>query len=454
MAKLTDVAIRRAKPRATRYKLIDADRRGRGRLLCRIDPSGAKIFFFRYRVSSADRLIKIGPYDPEGKAGYTLARAIERARELGEQLQRTPDLKEALEVEDRRQQAERRAHLVELQEGEQRTLRALLGVYVAHLRQQGKRAAHDAEGVFARHVIGAFPHLAAAPAADLQARDVTAMMRRLIEAGKERSAGMLRSYLSAAYALALRAENDPKAPADALAFHLPANPAAATRAHTGVQARSRSLNETEMRHYIQRVSDLPEVQRDALGLMLLLGGQRAAQVLRVTVDDVDLVARRLTLYDPKGRRSEPRAHVLPLEAAAHEIAERRVAVADSMGCAWLFTSDGKVPLRLETVSGAVAGFSAAMVKAKEARSAFQLRDVRRTCETMLAELGISRDVRAQLLSHGVSGVQAQHYDRHEYMREKSAALAAWERRLRAIAAGKSPPANVVALKRKRAKAAA
>jgi hypothetical protein len=67
---------------------------------------------------------------------------------------------------------------------------------------------------------------------------------------------------------------------------------------------------------------------------------------------------------------------------------------------------------------------------------------------MLAELGISRDVRAQLLSHGVSGVQAQHYDRHEYMREKSAALAAWERRLKAIAAGKSPTANVVAFEAK------
>jgi integrase len=454
MAKLTDIAIRRAKPRGTAFKLTDAERRGRGRLLCRIEPTGAKVFFFRYRVNSADRLIKIGPYGQNGKAGYTLARAIERARELGEQLQRTPDLKEALELEDRRQQAERRAHLLQVQEGEERTLRTLLGVYVTHLRQQGKGAARDADGLFARHVIGTFPHLAAAPASDLRARDVAAMMRKLIEAGKERSAGMLRSYLSAAYALALHAENDPKAPADAVAFHLSANPAAATRARTGVQARSRNLNETELRHYIQRVSDLPEVQRDALGLMLLLGGQRAAQVLRLTADDVDLAGRRLTLYDPKGRRSEPRVHVLPLEAAAHEVAARRLAVADSLGCTWLFTSTGKVPLRLETVSGAVAGFSAAMVKAKQARSAFQLRDVRRTCETMLAELGISRDVRAQLLSHGVSGVQAQHYDRHEYMREKSAALAAWERRLKAVAAGKSPPTNVVALKRKRAKAAA
>jgi hypothetical protein len=33
-------------------------------------------------------------------------------------------------------------------------------------------------------------------------------------------------------------------------------------------------------------------------------------------------------------------------------------------------------------------------------------------------MGVSRDIRAQLLSHGISGVQAQHYDRHDYLKEK------------------------------------
>ena len=68
--------------------------------------------------------------------------------------------------------------------------------------------------------------------------------------------------------------------------------------------------------------------------------------------------------------------------------------------------------------------------------AFNLRDIRRTCETMLAGVGISRDTRAQLLSHGLSGVQAAHYDRHTYTDEKRAALIAWEQRLEEIATGK------------------
>ncbi len=85
-------------------------------------------------------------------------------------------------------------------------------------------------------------------------------------------------------------------------------------------------------------------------------------------------------------------------------------------------------------------------------AAFDLRDIRRTCETMLAGIGISRDTRAQLLSHGISGVQAAHYDRHTYTEEKRAALVAWEQRLDEIANGKQAH-NVVQIKRKRKVAA-
>ena len=63
---------------------------------------------------------------------------------------------------------------------------------------------------------------------------------------------------------------------------------------------------------------------------------------------------------------------------------------------------------------------------------FNLRDIRRTVETMLAGMGVSRETRAQLLSHGLGGVQAVHYDRHSYSAEKRAALVAWEAHLEGI----------------------
>ena len=41
---------------------------------------------------------------------------------------------------------------------------------------------------------------------------------------------------------------------------------------------------------------------------------------------------------------------------------------------------------------------------------------------MLASAGVSRDTRGRLQSHGISGVQATHYDGHDYLPEKRQAL--------------------------------
>ena len=72
---------------------------------------------------------------------------------------------------------------------------------------------------------------------------------------------------------------------------------------------------------------------------------------------------------------------------------------------------------------------------------FDVADLRRTAETMLAGLGISRDHRAVLLSHGLSGVQQAHYDRHDYLAEKRSALVLWEKHLTGLLTGK--PGKVV-----------
>lgn len=42
--------------------------------------------------------------------------------------------------------------------------------------------------------------------------------------------------------------------------------------------------------------------------------------------------------------------------------------------------------------------------------------------TLLAAQGVSREVRGHLQSHGLTGVQARHYDGHDYMPEKRKAI--------------------------------
>lgn len=217
------------------------------------------------------------------------------------------------------------------------------------------------------------------------------------------------------------------------------------------RARDRNLSAEELQAFLQRLEKVPAgVKKDAVTLALLLGGQRPAQLLRARPVDVDLSAGTITLYDPKGSRKQPRPHVLPLTKKAGGILQALLERDDDeeKGKAppFIFTSDGETQLRPETVAGVVAEISAAMVKAKEAREAFEMRDLRRTCETMLAALGVSSDVRAQLQSHGLGGVQKRHYDRHEYMAEKREALELWQRHLDRLLTGKT--AKVVPMRRK------
>ena len=161
------------------------------------------------------------------------------------------------------------------------------------------------------------------------------------------------------------------------------------------------------------------------------GGQRMAELLRAEVSDWDADNKILRLFDPKGKRRTPREHLLPLGPAASSIVEELVKRAKANDTPLLFPSrTNKTTLHDSMPGPRVSEIAAAM-----GGEPFDLRDLRRTVETMLAGMSVSRDTRGQLLSHGISGVQAQHYDRHDYIKEKHTALVKWEKHLNRIAIG-------------------
>jgi integrase len=159
-----------------------------------------------------------------------------------------------------------------------------------------------------------------------------------------------------------------------------------------------------------------------------------AQLLLVSVADWNPNTQTLRLTDPKGRRTTAREHLLPLAPKGVAIVSELVRRAALLKTEWLFSSTGKVAMTFETPGKRCAEISTGIGGAS-----FDLRDIRRTVETMLAGMGISKDVRAQLLSHGISGVQSANYDRHDYVIEKRAALVAWENHLTRLSATKRTP---------------
>ncbi|TON46195.1 integrase, partial [Vibrio parahaemolyticus] len=70
------------------------------------------------------------------------------------------------------------------------------------------------------------------------------------------------------------------------------------------------------------------------------------------------------------------------------------------------------------------------------------RDLRRTCKTLMGEIGVSKSVRDRLQNHALNDVSSKHYDRYEYLAEKRHALELWESKLSRVEEAGS---NVVSL---------
>lgn len=418
----------------------DAGRRGAGRLYLRITKAGARLFYFRYTSPDGGRVnLKIGEYDQEGssKGRVSLRQAAEKADELSRLYQAGyKDLRTHLDREKRAREdaarAEEEARRRADEDARCGTLESLLNGYVEYLERRGKVDARDVKNLFKNHVLGAYPELCARKANAIRPAELRPVLAKIIDQGKGRTAAKVRSYVRAAYAAAIRAEHDPMAPASLLGFGLETNPAdvLATLKEFN-KAGDRTLDEAELRRYVLALDNYPDqMTRKVLKLALLLGGQRPTQLLRVRPVDVDLTAETITLRDPKGARTNPRLHVLPLFGEAKEIVSSLVQ--DHGTKAFLFAQTDEKPIYRELLSGAAAAISAKLQEDKISRAPFRLGDIRRTCETMLAALGVSSDVRAQIQSHGLSGVQARHYDRHSYAAEKRRALAQWGEKIRLI----------------------
>lgn len=290
--------------------------------------------------------------------------------------------------------------------------------------------------IFTAHVFRAAPEIASRKAAEVSIDDFVCLIGMLTEAGKGRTAAKLRSYLRAAYSLAIRSRTDPSIPQELRTFGIETNPLAGVGALAQFsRARDRTLSGSELAGFLKRLDAIPEsVATQAIQLCVLLGGQRLVQLLRARAVDVDLSAGRIGLYDSKGARRQPRQHVIPLTPEAARILERRL---KTLRDGEPIFSTGRTVMRVETLSVLVREIGAEMTITKELREPFQLRDLRRTCETMLAGLGVSSDIRAQLQSHGLGGVQARHYDRHDYMAEKQQALRTWARHLERLKASRT-----------------
>lgn len=391
-----------------------------GSLQARRLSTGALQFYWRYSHEGKKSREPIGAYDPAAPPkkltptpkGFSVLAALETCASLASRHAErfnTGGLKEA-KADEKRSHSVKKAEQAELSE---RTLAKLLAAYIDHLKAQGRSSWRDASQIFRAHVKEAWPELAATPAAEVTPDQVLDMLRRLVEEGKGRTANKLRAYLRAAYQCAIDVRTTMAIPVTFKAFGMVFNPAAQTKRDPKFdRADKRPLSAGDLRAYWHAIKPLEGLPGASLRLHLLTGGQRIEQLVRLRREHVQDHA--ITIFDAKGRPGQggPRPHMLPLlKAAATDLAALSV-----KGEFVLSTTDGEKPISVTTLA------NWAHDAAGESIQGFQLKRVRSGVETLLAANGTSREIRGQLQSHGLTGVQARHYDGHDYMPEKLTAL--------------------------------
>jgi integrase len=206
------------------------------------------------------------------------------------------------------------------------------------------------------------------------------------------------------------------------------------------QSGERHLSLAELRCYWRRINEPGFYYGPLLRFHLLTGAQRIAQLSRAMSADFDVDAKALRLYDKKGRRKKPREHDVPLIADAID------AMVGMGNGPYLFTlTRGTTPAGISGMGDALDAVNKTMTAAEELPGGrFTARDLRRTVETRLSAEGVSSEDRAHLQSHGLSGVQNRHYDKHKRTNEARAALV----KLRGLL---EPPGKVLPFRKPRSK---
>jgi integrase len=201
------------------------------------------------------------------------------------------------------------------------------------------------------------------------------------------------------------------------------------------QSRDRVLSHDEIKA-VWNAATACDYPFGSLVKLLLLTGQRRDEIANLKWTELSETLDEINFEGSRTKNS--RAHVVPLAPVATAIIEKlpRIAISIDKLSEYVFTTIGTTPF-----SGFSNGKIALEKHCDPALPDWHLHDLRRTCATELAKLGIKQEVTEAILNHKsgkVSGVAAI-YNRHEYQDEKREALKRWADRLQEILINRPRP---------------
>jgi integrase len=297
------------------------------------------------------------------------------------------------------------------------TVKRLAALFLADRRQRGRRTADEMERALNADVI---PVIGAIGVQKLRRVDLSRCTDKIKGRGAatqaNRTAALLRAMLGWALDqghVEVDVSHRWKAPAEAAA------------------PRERALSAIEIRKFWNGL-EAAKVARWTAELLrfCLVVGCRQGEGGGMLREELDLERKLWRI--PASRSKNKRQHIVPLPALAIDILQP---VLDAHELEAVFPGPKGLPMQSSGIARAVQRSQKAIGLEK-----WTAHDLRRTCATHMAELGVTAFDIGLVLNHistTKSTVTSSTYIRHDYMKEKTAALDLWSERLRGILAENS-----------------
>ncbi len=260
------------------------------------------------------------------------------------------------------------------------------------------------------------------PAREIEPEEVVEVIRPIYERGKKAMADHVRSYVHAAFSWGLKSEHDYRRTAQRR-FRLVYNPAAGIPTEPK-KTGTRWLDEDEF-VCLYRWLECPDAPvhppYTRAVRILMLTGQRVEEIARLHEDNWD--AAEHIIDWSKTKNNMP--HAIPVPSLAAELIKS--IKPNKFG--WFFPS-AKDPSR-PVSHGTLYSF---MWRQRD-RGVIPVvtnRDLRRTWKTLAGQAGIPKEIRDRIQNHALQDVSSKNYDRWNYMPEKRAGMAKWDKFVRAV----------------------
>ncbi len=386
---LTDAGIKNLKPKEKLYKIADRDG-----MYVVVQPSGAIVFRYDYRLNGRRETLTIGRY---GAADLSLARAREKL------------------VDAKRAIAEGRSPAHEKQREKRRLKEAKsFGQFGERWLQEAKMADSTRamrRAIYERDILPTFRNRLLT---EIGPDDLRAMCTKVKERGAPATAVHVRDIVKLVYAFAiLHGEKVPN-PADEVG---PASIATFV-------PKDRSLSAAEIRIMLRQLEHVPTLPTIRLGMRLfLLTMVRKSELQDATWDEVDFENAVWSI--PKERMKRSKAHNVYLAQQAIDILIALKTCAGNSKYLLPSRYDAGAPMSRATFNRITA---AVVVRAKKEGlplEPFTVHDLRRTGATLLNELGFNSDWIEKCLAHEDGRSSRGIYNKAEYEHQRRHMMQEW-----------------------------